>query len=580
MAKAIRNNVNIKGICVNNNEIKISQYADDTTLILDGSEQALLSALSMLDEFSKASGLKLNEKKTEALWIGSSIGNDKLSLPGKELKWPESKVKTLGLWLSVEPEIAALLNYDEKVEKIRKILSCWKYRRLTLLGRITVLKSLAASQLVYLLSPLPSNYNALNQINKLFYQFLWNGKGDKIKRKIMINDYCDGGLKMIDLISFNKALKTTWIKKYLDTTNNANWKIFFDLALKHYGRENIFAGNLNVKDTTTSIKATDAFLKEILEVWAEVNFEQQIKSQVQFQEQSLWHNSLIRIANKPIFFKDWCAKGITKVKHLQKPGSSNFLSLNDFQLKYSLSVSPLKYYGIISAVKTLRKEVDDHDNSQEYKPFCTKLLETKKVSSLVYKILTRIKGEVPKNSQMKWLLDCNYSRNENLDWSSAYLLTSRCTRSTKLIEFQFKFLHRRLATNDFLYKIGLKANDNCTFCQEGPESLMHLFWTCHETSNFWKRVSEWLQSIKLMPKTSTLLNITAFGLKPETSKFALQINYCLLLARRHIWLAKSKEMSPNFDHYLRFLKSRLELETKSGDMEKWEPLAEYIPTDR
>jgi len=88
--------------------------------------------------------------------------------------------------------------------------------------------------------------------------------------------------------------------------------------------------------------------------------------------------------------------------------------------------------------------------------------------------------------------------------------------------------------------------------------------------------------MKLMPKTSTLLNITAFALKPEKSKFALQIiiNYCLLLARRHIWLAKSKEMSPNFDHYLHFLKSRLDLETKSSDMEKWEPLAEYILIDR
>jgi len=41
LAKAIRNNVNIKGICVNNNEIKISQYADNTTLILDESEQSL-----------------------------------------------------------------------------------------------------------------------------------------------------------------------------------------------------------------------------------------------------------------------------------------------------------------------------------------------------------------------------------------------------------------------------------------------------------------------------------------------------------------------------------------------------------
>ena len=83
-----------------------------------------------------------------------------------------------------------------------------------------MLKSLVASQLVYLLSSLPSNYSVINEINTLFYQFLWNGKGDKIKRKIMINDYCEGGLKLIVLISFNKSLKTSWIQKYLDSTNN------------------------------------------------------------------------------------------------------------------------------------------------------------------------------------------------------------------------------------------------------------------------------------------------------------------------------------------------------------------------
>ena len=41
LAKATRENINIKGILVNQNEIKISQYADDTTLILDGSKSSL-----------------------------------------------------------------------------------------------------------------------------------------------------------------------------------------------------------------------------------------------------------------------------------------------------------------------------------------------------------------------------------------------------------------------------------------------------------------------------------------------------------------------------------------------------------
>ena len=57
LAKAVRNNVSIKGISLSNNEIKISQYADDTTLILNGSEEALSSALNVLDDFSKVSGL-------------------------------------------------------------------------------------------------------------------------------------------------------------------------------------------------------------------------------------------------------------------------------------------------------------------------------------------------------------------------------------------------------------------------------------------------------------------------------------------------------------------------------------------
>ena len=43
------------------------------------------------------------------------------------------------------------------------------------------------------------NANAIKEVNKLFYSFLWNGKGDRIKRNVIINDYPDGGLKMIDI---------------------------------------------------------------------------------------------------------------------------------------------------------------------------------------------------------------------------------------------------------------------------------------------------------------------------------------------------------------------------------------------
>ena len=127
LPQQLEKNINIKGIYVNGVEIKSSQYADDTTLILDGSHESLLSSLTMLEDFSKVSGLRLNDKKTKALWIGASIGNDKIQLFGKELKWPKDKVKSLGLWISTDQELSASLNYNEKLEKVKEILRCWKY---------------------------------------------------------------------------------------------------------------------------------------------------------------------------------------------------------------------------------------------------------------------------------------------------------------------------------------------------------------------------------------------------------------------------------------------------------------------
>ena len=345
LASAIRKNINIKGIYVNGVEIKLSQYADDTTLILDGSRESLLSSLAMLEDFSKVSGVRLNDKKTEALWIGASIGNDKIQLFGKELKWPKGKVKSLGLWISTDRELFASLNYNEKLEKVKEILRCWKYCRLTLIGKITVIKSLVVSHLIYLLSPLCSKYKGLAEIDDLLYTFLWNGKGDKKKRRVMINDLGAGGLKMIDISSFNKSLKITWIKNIWITTTKGNGRFFFLCRPKKIWLSKFFfCFNLNVRDTLSTITTSDTFLKELLGIWAEVNFEPKIISRDHLLDQQLWHNSLIKIANKTFFLKkNWFSKGITRVKHLLGPNNT-FLSLNDFCCKYEIDLRPLNYF--------------------------------------------------------------------------------------------------------------------------------------------------------------------------------------------------------------------------------------------
>ena len=112
-----------------------------------------------------------------------------------------------------------------------------------------------------------------------------------------------------------------------------------------------FSYNLDVRDTLSTITTSDAFLKELLGIWAEVNFEPEIASKDHFLNQQLWHNSLIKIANRTgFFFQNWFTKGITRVTHLLGM-DNNFLSLNDFRCKYEIDPRPLSFYGLTSAVK-------------------------------------------------------------------------------------------------------------------------------------------------------------------------------------------------------------------------------------
>ena len=66
---AINNNSNIKGVTFRDIELKIGQYADDTFLLLDGSEHSLREAMALLKEFYKCSGLKINADKTQVAWL-------------------------------------------------------------------------------------------------------------------------------------------------------------------------------------------------------------------------------------------------------------------------------------------------------------------------------------------------------------------------------------------------------------------------------------------------------------------------------------------------------------------------------
>ena len=181
LAVKIRNNKNIKGIKVNNIEFRISQYADDTSIILYGSESSLNQTISELERFSRISGLHVNFEKTQLVWIGSEKYSTNSIKTKWKLSWGKSSFKVLGIIFNIDLEKMIKVNYASKIQQVEKRIKQWE-RSLSPIGKITVIKTLLLPIFKNLLLSLPNPNNAvLNSINEIFYNFLWNKKA-KIKK--------------------------------------------------------------------------------------------------------------------------------------------------------------------------------------------------------------------------------------------------------------------------------------------------------------------------------------------------------------------------------------------------------------
>ena len=145
------------------------------------------------------------------------------------------------------------------------------------------------------------------------------------------------------------------------------------------------------------------------------------------------------------------------VESLIKDGAC-FLSYTEFLNKYHCKSCRLAFSGIIATLKTIRMRFKENIDSLEtvkVESFSKAFQKTKKPSNLTYRNLVATKSEKPRASQAKWYRDCNLNE-EEIDWKKTFLLTRTCTKSTKIIIFHFKFLHRRLLTIPFCIRLQLK----------------------------------------------------------------------------------------------------------------------------
>ena len=138
----IRNSDQIKGLKNNDNIIKLSAYADDTYFIaLD--VPSLQRVFIICNTFEEFSSLKLSLDKCQACWIDSSKSKLDTPIVCNWVNIEKDKILTLGIFNSYDQSLADKYNFLNLITSMSDILNIWKYRRLTLAGRIQIFKCLA-----------------------------------------------------------------------------------------------------------------------------------------------------------------------------------------------------------------------------------------------------------------------------------------------------------------------------------------------------------------------------------------------------------------------------------------------------
>ena len=120
-ANAIRSNAGIQGINIYGKELKISQYADDTTVFFFDIKSAQ-NLFQLLNAFQNCSGLEVNKSKTEGMWLGANKNNSEEPL---DIAWPKDPILAHGIHFSYDEEAAFQKNFEQKLSSMTSLLNNW-----------------------------------------------------------------------------------------------------------------------------------------------------------------------------------------------------------------------------------------------------------------------------------------------------------------------------------------------------------------------------------------------------------------------------------------------------------------------
>lgn len=525
---AIRNSELIRGIRMNDSEIKITQLADDTTCFVKD-KLSLRHLLALFKQFELCAGLKMNVEKTKAKVLGpEAMPRDNLY----GLDWTEDAIHTLGVTISTDENNHYLLNYKKRLKNMKNLLSGWKCRKLSLKGKVTVINTLAISPLIYLASVIHVPDQVIHEVKQIIVDFVWDSKPPKVAYNVMIQSIENGGLKLVDFECKVKSLKISFIKRLL---NNKSGKCRDTAAnfLKTSDLNYYFKCN-RIPD----LRIGNKFYEETLKYWGELQQIQTPTVEV-IHNQVIWENRYITISNKPFLWRNWLQKGIVHVHDIIK-GNGEFLDHNEIKEKYDINCNFLNALQIRHSLPMAWRHLITNRSVtiRINGPFvyvngkAVPLQSTE--SKVIYKKFIQYKYRVP-TCCIKWNATIIGPTTDD-EWSKIFQWPYQISRETRLQSLQYKIIHRTINCNKKLFDMKLKDSPRCSYCDE-IDDIPHFFIKCEKVKLLWCKFFDWWNGLGY-PYVHFTGNLGErdflFGLS-NGADYTTALNFCMLHIKNYIY---------------------------------------------
>lgn len=552
----VRENKNIKGVKINKVEKKMVQFADDTNCtVVDwvSVEQLFLTVKS----FSKYSGLNVNIDKSMLLWMGPWR---KKAIPRElNVKVMTHTIDALGITIGRNADMSTKSNFSDKIDKMTKNFDRWKFRNLSLLGRILITKSFGLSNLVYSMSVLQTPTLIIKKAQAAINGFIWNNSTTRVKHKTLIAPYDCGGLRAPDVECQHKALRVVWVGRLLQIRS---WGIIAHFYFDKYGGLEFL---LKCDYSTKFLHRIPIFYREMLNYLDEIalKFDSRL---------IIWNNRNIIINGESVFWADWKENGVVYIEDLQSEDGI-FLTYEAFRAKFTIETNFVKYYSLLCAVRKsqLHNIVKVNDNKSIFlvKTFNNSIINLKKAKSRAFYDEYILLCSKEPTAVIKWIENVNTTEDE---FYRSYPAVKRTCGETKLLDFHYKTLHGYLAVGTNLYKWKLRESDKCSHCSD-RDTITHCLFSCPTTRAWLNEIYAYLEYHGIRTGNMDVRQFM-FGTQSKP------LNLILTIVKYYIWKVRHHNLKFNlnsirYEIYKRLIADKNRLTEITFDI-KWSQYSEII----